>query len=148
MTLNDLQRAELVLFAAREVGPKGSLEQMKAVCYCIRNRVRAGWHDGRWITVMEKAHEEAAHYTEKSAIDIDSRNLQRLMHDVDDIYYSQNTSGDGDGFGSDGLEHSVGTQKFWMFLDRPATDWFITNVVRDMENHPSHAQMGLMMFFE
>ena len=31
MTLNDLQRAAAVLFAAREAGPEGSLDQMRAI---------------------------------------------------------------------------------------------------------------------
>jgi hypothetical protein len=136
------------MFASREVGPRGSLEQMKAICYCLRNRVRAGWHEGSWIAAIEHADEVAAHHPETpSYFDPNSRSIQRLMSEIDDIFYGQRITNDDEGNGG-GLEDSIGKQMFWMFLDRPVTEWFVKHIVRDMENHPTHAQMGLMMFFE
>ena len=145
MTMNDLQRAALVLFAAREAGEGASLEQMKAICYCMRNRVRAGWHDGSWLASIEHADEVAAHDYMTMRLDPANRALQRLTHDIDDICYGtgiETLAGEGD------LESSIGEQKFWMFLNRPPSSWFVKHIVKDQKNHPSHAQMGLMMFFE
>lgn len=149
MTVRDLERAELVIFAVRQAGPRASLEEMKAICYCIRNRVRAGWHDGSWLRCLEDQPEVAAHSpVEEVPLDPNDRNLQRLLRDIDDIYYSQNdakASSMNDGMD---LEAAVGTQKYWMFLNHPLTNWFRDNICSDKENHPSHSQMGLMMFFE
>ena len=152
MTLSDYQRAQLVLFAAREAGPGASLEQMKAICYCIRNRVRAGWFDGSWISCIDHAHEVNAHepttrfYTEEAY-----RPFQRLLRDVDDIYYgngqpkSMAESATDEGIS---LEESVGQQMYWCFINRPIRPWFAVNIVSDQINHPSRSQMGLLMFYE
>jgi hypothetical protein len=145
VTPNDVAKAALVLYAAREVGPKGSLEEMKAICYCLRNRARAGWNEGDLFSVIESAGEHAAHDPEGSPIDPASRAFQRLTREIDDIYYgdpikSEHSNGT--------LEAGIGEQKFWQFLNRPVRVWFVDNIQNDRENHPSHAQMGLMMFYE
>lgn len=149
MTHNDSQKAMLVHFAVREVGPRGSLEEMKAVCYCIRNRVRAGWHDGEWMATLEFADEHAAHAGgERVRIDANYRPYQMLLQAVDDIYYAQDyrPEGERDAIGET-LESAVGTAKYWMFLNRPVRDWFQENVIDDKENHRQRGNMGLMMFF-
>lgn len=152
MTLPDVQRALLAVFAAREVGPKGSLEEMRAVACCLRERVRAGWHEGSWLLVMEYADEHAAHVATTAAkLNPNQRSLQRMLSDVDDIYYGQRRhaleSGSDDG---ESLEASIAEHKlkYWCFLNRPMTPWFKANIARDMKNHPMRAQVGLMMFYE
>src|ERR1700679_740104 len=86
MTQKDVDRVMLVRYAVQEAGPRGSLEQMKAICYCLRNRVRAGW--GEWLEVIESADETRANELgEPMRIDISSRAYQRLLHEVDDIYF-------------------------------------------------------------
>jgi hypothetical protein len=152
MTLNDLQRAHLAVFAARQAGPGASLEEMKAICYCIRNRVSAGWYPD-WISVIEYAHETAAHETTPFALDINSRPLQRLMRDVDDIYYGRSTMQDSyDGETEGNLESALCTDtfqcKYWCYLNRPVLPWFAEKIAGDKTNHPMRSQMGLMMFFE
>jgi hypothetical protein len=164
MTLNDLQRAELALFAARAAGPGASLEQMKAICYCIRNRVKQGWHDGQWLTVTEHADEAAGNLAEaRTILDISSRPLQRLVADVDDIYYGMGNQGPGDRDQGSGprtptaqsyspaggdLEHTLNRSCYWARVDQPFTPWFRENILDRPDEHPMRAQMGMMAFFE
>lgn len=147
MTQKDVDRVMLVRYAVQEVGPRGSLEQMKSICYCLRNRVRAGW--GEWMEVIESADETRANEpTERLPIEASSRSYQRLLHEVDDIYFGHSSDF------SDGatLEDTLCSKErpcfYWMFLDRPIRPWFKDNIATDQKNHPSNATMGLMMFFE
>jgi hypothetical protein len=147
MTQKDVDRVMLVRYAVKEAGPQGSLEQMKAICYCLRNRVRSGW--GEWMEVIETADETRANEPgEPWRIDTASRAYQRLLHDVDDIYFGHSAPS------SDGptLEDSLCEKKrpcfHWLFLDRPIRQWFKDNIIADKQNHPSNVTMGLTMFFE
>lgn len=147
MTQKDVDRVMLVRYAVQEAGPRGSLEQMKAICYCLRNRVRAGW--GEWIHVIESADESRGNeLNEPTRIDTSSRAYQRLLHDVDDIYFSH-SSEMGEGMT---LEDTLCDKRrpcfYWLFLNRPMRPWFKDNIAGDKENHPSNATMGLIMFFE
>lgn len=151
MTLNDVQRVMLLEFALREVGDEGNLDSVKGVCYVIRNRVRAGWSDGNWMRVIESAQETAAHLPNKFTLDPDSRLLQRMIQEVDDIYYSMEWSGRTDSTKDqqgDSIESSVGTSLYWMWMKRKAHPWFIEQIVQDHKNHPVRTQIGLMMFFK
>lgn len=159
MTLNDVQRAELALFAAREAGFDASLEQMKAICYCIRNRVKQGWHDGQWLTVMEHAEEAAGNLKDaRTVLDPANRTLQRLIADVDDIYYGSPQTDDGlknrfptaQIFATEGgsLEETLKKSCYWMFVNKPRTPWFQENILDRPDEHPLRTQMGLMVFFE
>lgn len=156
MIQRDIDKAALVLFAAREVGPKGSLEQMKAVCACMRNRVRAGWHDGRWISVIEDAQEHSAHEGQPVfQLAPERREFQRLVHEIDDLYLGarpmNDFEGDSDGMPSGGeVEDTIreNNEMYWAFLNRPMRDWFKENIVKDPENHKNVTTFGIMMFYQ
>lgn len=151
MTMSDFQRAQLVAFAAREAGPSGSLEQMKGICYCIRNRVRAGWEDGSWLNVIENAHLHAAHAEDKVMnLNPESRELQRLLREIDDIYFGSSfASSIEEGMSLEGsLCEEDHEKKFWCFLNRPTRPWFQEHVLNDKQNHRSRTQMGILMFIE
>ncbi len=147
MTLSDFQKGALALFAARAAGPGAALEQMKAICYCIRNRVRAGWYDGQWLTVMEHAGETLANPLDTFFVDPTVRSLQRLIADVDDIYYggaSQNRNMRNDQtptaqkFAAEtfDLEGAIGKSCYWHFLNKPIYAWFRENIIEKPEEHP------------
>lgn len=151
MTMSDFQRAQLAAFAAREAGPSGSLEQMKGICYCIRNRVRAGWEGGSWLGVIENARTHAAHATDDVIpLSPESRELQRLLREIDDIYFGSSfASSLEEGMDLEGsLTEEDHEKKFWCFLNRPIRPWFQEHVLNDKENHRSRTQMGLLMFIE
>jgi hypothetical protein len=158
VTLNDVQRAALALFAAREAGHAASLDQMKAIAYCVRNRVKAGWHDGQWLTVIEHSEESAGNlFVTRVMLDPNNRILQRIIADIDDIYYGlANFAGQNamvptaQRFAPDAgdIETAIGKSCYWCWLNRPFTTWFEKNILRFPESHPMRAQLGLMGFFE
>lgn len=159
MTLNDVQRAALALFAAREAGRDASLEQMKAIAYCVRNRVKAGWHDGQWLSVIEQSDQAAANSaTIRVTLDPNNRILQRLIADIDDIYYgltanyAQNTTRTptAQAFATQAvdIEDAIGKSCYWCWLNRPFTPWFQKNILDRPDSHAHRTQMGLMAFFE
>lgn len=139
MTLDQLQRAQLVFFAHQQGARSGSLAVMKAVCYVVRNRVRAGWHDGNWMDVIEHADEVAGNEeTPRLKVDIYSRAFQMLMQAVDDIYYSAAT---------DEVETLVDKALYFQFVDKPMRGWFTDNIIRDPKNHPRTAHTGTLVLF-
>lgn len=139
MTLNDLQRAALVMFAVRAGGPTASLDELKAICYVMRNRVTHGWAES-WLEVMEAAAESAGNLDyESSPLSLSDRRLQMLARDVDEIFYGEAAAP---------LLEVVGEQLFYCFINRPISPWFTENIIRDSENHPCRAQIGLMMLYE
>lgn len=157
MTLNDVQRAALALFAARAAGPDAALEQMKAIAYCMRNRVKAGWYDGQWLAVIEHAADAAGNPPQPFHLDPNSRALQRLVADIDDIYYGARPSEQqrvqapiAQRYAPQGgdLEDAVGKSCYWCWINQPLTPWFKDKILSQPAEHPSRAQMGLMALFE
>jgi hypothetical protein len=139
MTIDQLQRAQLLLFAHQEAAATGSLAAMKAVCFIIRNRVRKAWHDGNWIEVIEHADEVAGNdATPRPALDVYSRAFQMLMQAVDDIYYSS---------ASDDVEKVVNEALYYQFVDRPMREWFTEHIIREPTNHARIAHIGTMVLF-
>lgn len=150
MTINDIQRAYLALFAAREAGSGASAEQMMAIACCIRNRVRQGWHDGDWMKVIEHAAEVRANLPGPAvALDANDKNFQRLVKDIDEIYFSRRDwRRDPSGEAMPSMEEAIGASCYWAFINQPFTNWFMENVLHDPENHPQRSNMGLMMFYD
>jgi hypothetical protein len=148
MTLNDLQRAAVVLFAAREVGPNGSLDQMKAVCHVIRNQVAAGWYED-YLAAVEGTWRRKR-YTElgetQPPLDSKDRRLGMLARDVDDIFYGGASDDIARLCGRQDKEH--GPLLYWCFVDRPVTAWFTENVVRKPEEHFQRGIVGFMYLYE
>jgi hypothetical protein len=128
------------MYGYHEAAHTGSLAAMKAVCYVIRNRVRAGWYDGDWLSVMEHAHEPAGNEpTTHAPIDINNRNFQALMRDVEDIYYAT---------AEDDTTRAVGSSLYFQHIDRPPRQWFIDNIVRPSANHRRVTHIGSIVFFD
>lgn len=140
MTLDQFQRAQLVTFAHQEAAHTGSLHAMKAVCYIVRNRVRAGWHDGQWIEAIQKADESAGNQPYPAQrIDVYSRIFQILLNAIDDIYFSA---------ASDDVERVVDKALYYQFVDRPLREEFTETILRHPESHPRRAVIGSMILFD
>lgn len=126
---------------------------MKAVCYVLRNRVKAGWGHSSWLSVLAHAgavagNEELDAATADDVIrdNTSDRLLQLLLRDIDDIYLGQDLFVDtvrgivcGDEPGRAAL--------YYNFVDRPARLWFIENIIRRPQEHPQVGNVGPMMLF-
>ena len=139
-----MQRAALVLFAARQVGLDGNLEQMKAVCYIVRNQVRAGWGD--WLAVMESHSDRAGNDPPDERLKLEDRRLMNLARDIDAIFY---------GHEDDEISRVCGRQSkerppilYWCFIHRPIRPWFEAMIAKDPINHKMRSQIGFMMLYE
>jgi hypothetical protein len=143
MNMSAFERAQVAAFAYKAARHTGSLDCMKAVCYVLRNRVRAGWGDVTWLGVMEGHHKVAGNEddfwpTMAAKLDVQDRLLQMLVRDVDDIYT---------GISEDDTKRVVQDALFYQFIDRPGTEWFKENIVRQSETHPRIAQVGPIALF-
>jgi hypothetical protein len=148
--------AMLVEFAVREAGPEASLEEMKAICYALRNRVRAGWFDSDWIQCMEQAGLSAGNEGRvPGPINSQTRPFQMLLQAIEDIFYTQRDQ-QPKGWGSllpsdpdaqgDSLEAAVGTSLYWVNIRRTIRPWFVENIIRDHQNHPERTSLGMWRF--
>lgn len=152
MNFAAFERAQLVSFAYTEARETGSLDCMKAVCYVLRNRVKAGWGDGTWLSVIQGAPLVSAHLEisaeERVPIASGDRLLQLLLRDVDDIYLG----GGGHGVDDDTARVVQGESKvgalYYCFIWRDVSVWFMEHIVRDTKNHARIGQVGTMQLFE
>lgn len=151
MTGSEFNKAALAMYAARWAGEDGSLEQMKAICYCIRNRVKAGWGDGSWLTVLEEAEDTMGNLPGgRVKLDPNGKGFTRLLRDIDEIFYGGGRHDVlmGEDGGSASLESAIGDAKYWFFVKQPQNPWFVEHIIHDPENHRETASMWLMLFFE
>ena len=143
MTLNDLQRAAVVLFAAREAGPDGSLDQMRAICHVIRNRVQAQWCED-YLEAINGDWEISNISYGNFPVRLKDRNLALLTKEIEGIVYGQTDDEIAKLCGRQDKEH--GPLLYWSFIDRPMTEWFVQNIVRKPEEHRQRAQVGNNMY--
>jgi hypothetical protein len=157
MTPNTFAMAMLVEFAVREAGENASLEEMKAICYAMRNRVRAGWHEGDWVMCMENASEHSADSpgcAPRIPINPQARPFQMLLQSIEDIWHGSRPQPQG-GWGAEkvdpdaqgnSLEAAIGTSLYWVHIRRPIRPWFVENIIRDQKNHPERTSLGMWRF--
>lgn len=140
MTIDSFQRAQLVAFAFREAGATGSVASMKAVCYCMANRVKASWNEGSWLGEIERAHDTSAHIHQPEPLSFLNPALHGLLRDIDDVFYSTS---------EDETRQVVGKCLFWQnLLRRDINPWFVENIVRNPTEHPRRAQVGMIVLYE
>jgi hypothetical protein len=146
MTLNDLQRAALVLFAARKAGPKGSLDQMRAICHVLKNRMQAGWADNYLALIANADTGDGNDLSGEGQLDLNDRRLQQIAKDVDDIYF---------GAADDEIsrlcaraDKDKGPLLYWVFVDRPIKPWFRENIIARPQEHFQRGIVGFLYLYE
>lgn len=136
MTTDTAVKAQLAFFAYSEANHTGQLDSMRAVCFIVRNRVRAGWGGGNWNRVINFAQRHAAHDTRTEGPSLESDIFRRLLLEIDEIY--QGTSEDG---------MTEGGLYYCDVTGRPIREWFAKNIVQDQGHHPRVAQVGMLYIF-
>ena len=136
MTTDTAVKAQLAFFAFSEANHTGSLDAMRAVCFIIRNRVRAGWSGGDWNRVLNFASRHAAHELDHRPPSLESDIFRRLLMEIDEIYLGTRV----DDLTEKGLYYCDLTGK-------PIRDWFAENIVRNQGHHPRVAQVGMFNIF-
>jgi hypothetical protein len=150
MNFAAFERAQVAAFAYREARHTGSLDCMRAVCFVLRNRVKAGWAGASWLKVMAGAAAVAGNVKTDLEFagesDPSDRLLQLIIRDVDDIYLGQESF-------DDNVRRVVCSDDpkkpalYYSFVDRDPRPWFVENVVRKPADHPQIGQIGTMMLY-
>lgn len=113
---------------------------MKAICYVLRNRLRAGWGDGTWLDLINHAASVSGNVESAGAIvDPADRLLQMMVRDIDDIYL---------GSSGDDTKSVVQDALYFQFIDKPPLAWFVDSIVKDPERHPRIGQVGPIALFK
>jgi hypothetical protein len=141
MNLSTFERAQLAGFAYKAARRTGSLDCMKAICYVLRNRLRAGWGNGTWLSIMDAHPDVEGNSQEWNEVSLDAQDrlLQLLVRDIDDIYM---------GTSEDDTKGVVQDALYFQFIDQQPSAWFVEHIVRDAVNHPRIAQVGPLAFFK
>jgi hypothetical protein len=140
LNIDTHQRASLATFAYMEARHTRSLNCMKAVCHVLRNRMRAGWGDGTWYGAMNLHGRVAGNpEAEWAEWEPNDRVFQLLLREIDEIYL---------GVSEDDTRVVVGKALYYVFIDRPVTEWFEQNIVRDPANHPHRGHIHPMALYE
>jgi hypothetical protein len=151
MNIETFQRAKIADAAYCAARHTGSLDCMKAIVYVWRNRLKAGWGDGTWLTIVRGQKEVAGNEPEDPIeVDLADRLLNMLVRDIDDMYMGvsyDETRAIVEGT----VELEAGKKPvpalYYHFIDRPSTPWFTDNIVREYKSHPCIARIGTLALF-
>jgi hypothetical protein len=160
MNFAAFERAQVAAFAYKEAAFTGSLDCLRAVCFVLRNRVKAGWGDGTWMSVINSAPNVAAHRPElvwdgsegkaqqkpEPHLTGDDRLLQMIIRDVDDIYLGQDRMDDSVREIAATIDHRQ-PALYYAFVNRPQRAWFTENITRNSQDHAHVGNIGPMMLF-
>ena len=111
---------------------------------CLSFRVKAGWHGGDWLRIIEDAPRVAGTIHPKRPT-VDPRNFafRELLRRVDEIYYDNKK----DTIAVTDLEGEKSYALFYCEGNNVNNEWFKENVLSDPEAHPYMCKVGTLMFF-
>jgi hypothetical protein len=150
VNLATFERAQVAAFAYCEARHTGSVDCMKAVCYVLRNRVKAGWGDGSWLSVIDSAVMVSGHSLTLEEVPIASasdRLLQLIVRDVDDIYLGQDRSDDPTRIVVCGDDPPKNSALYYAFVDRDIRNWFVLNIIKQPADHAHIGNIGPLMLY-
>lgn len=157
MNFATFERAQVAAFAYREAHASGSFDAMRAICFVLRNRVKAGWGDGTWLSILESAGIVSADdYKTSEVLEAASggqglssdRLLQMMVRDIDDIYLGQERLDDNVRrvvCGDDPKEKRYAL--YYCFANRTPRPWFTDNIIRQAGDHAQIGTVGTMLLF-
>lgn len=150
MTAEQYTRARLAQWAWEVAGRANNLQVLRAVCYVLRNRIKAGWHGGSWLdnllfAFQSEGNDEPPIVSGLTKSPLEDQNFIRLLRDVDEIFYGSTLDDVGTSLEEDKAS-KLGPCLYFHFVDEPVTEWFKENIIRD----PDHARgpiIGKMIFY-
>lgn len=139
--------AELARLAWLDANEEG-LNGMMAVAFTIRNRVRAGWFNGDWISVLSNHKQYSARIEPYPSTLPDPRvySFQCLLQEIDGIFSGQRAD-DITIAAQTVLAKPANPALYYARLDQITSEHFLENIARQPDLHPRVAQVGMMFFF-
>jgi hypothetical protein len=137
MTTEQYIKARLATWAMKEAAPWGgdNLNCMLGMAFVIRNRVRAGWHGGDWLAVIEHSDDAAARIAPPYSPNLRVLTVKQFLQQVDDIYSGELR----DDISQGGV--------YYAELDNIEQEWFLEKICRDSAHHPRVGQIAQMVLF-
>jgi hypothetical protein len=146
MTYENYIKARLVNYVIREGYHYGGLTPMLAIAQVLANRVKAGWRGGDWLEVIFHADEvRGTVHDNGEEVPISSRdlNFRYLLQRIDEIYYGTVA----DSPINVETENGIAQPLYYAELHNINREWFKTNILNDLANHPRIATVGELTFF-
>lgn len=129
-------KAELAAFAQREAAHHGGIDNMLAVAFVVRNRVRASWFGGNWMEIIEGHEGVAGKNYPRTAVNLRDIHFRMFLQQIDDLYL---------GLTPDKMTEGA---LYYCELNHCDNEWFLENIVRKPEEHPRVATVGNVSFFK
>lgn len=139
MTSENFIKAQLALLAWREGHRHGGLDNMMAVAFVVRNRVKAGWHGGDWLEVMSNHYTFAAEEQPESVTalpDVRDAHFRVILQKIDDLFSGM------------ALDKMTEGALYYAELHNVTREWFTINILKKLEEHPRVARIGQVDLFQ
>lgn len=148
MNFATFERAQVAGFAFLEAQHTGNLDCMRAIAFVLRNRVRAGWGDGSWLSVIADNARVAGNepLPGRQIEGASDRLLQMIVRDIDDIYLGQDRIDDT----IRDITTSSDRKKpalYYCFVNREIRPWFTGNIIRQSQEHAHIGTIGALMLY-
>lgn len=135
MNADNYIKAKLLDFCIEEKWRSGDEVDMIAIAHVIRNRVKAGWHGGDWIKVLEVSIElRPIERPRVRGLSLQEWTVRAFMKDIDDLY-------------SGAMEDITNGALYYAELHTVTNPRIRDVVLTDSRNHPRLATIGLTAFF-
>ncbi len=147
MNGSDFLTAQLALKGWQDGRTEGG-SGMRAVCFAIRNRVRAGFYGGDWSQILSH-HQEWSATLEPPTTEIpDPREpaFRALLQDVTGIF-SGSLEDNITIMPGSALAVAPPVALYYGFLNQISNPWFLEEISRKFDSHKRVAQVGALTFF-
>jgi len=144
VTYENYIKGMLATYAVEEAYRYGGVDCPLAVAQVLANRVKAGWFGGDWRKVILHA-PEVRGTSYKTPFEYDTREsgFRQIITLIDDVYHGiADTSGVN-------IENENGSTPalYYCVLHHVTNEWFRSNILQDLANHPRIAVVGQLTFF-
>jgi len=145
---SDFICGQLALAAWRDGFSEG-LEGMRAVAFCVRNRVNAGWWNGDWVSVLAH-HRDYSYRTElydDTLPDPRVFSFQCLLQEINGIFSNQTKDDVTVPVQPSFVQNVYKPALYYAKLNEITNDWFLENISRNTAVHSRVATVGALTFF-
>lgn len=141
MTTDNFLKAELALFVWQNAHEYGGIDNMLALAFVLRNRVKQGWNGGDWSQVIAEAPSKAGDATIKGGYpDVRDTVVRMLLSRIDGVF----NDSERDVYT---VDHEGRGALYYTDLANTTNPWFKANILQKLENHPIVAKVGPVSFF-
>lgn len=152
MTVQDYIKSQLAMLAWWEGHRRGGVNNMLAVAFVVRNRVRSGWLGGDWMKLIANHFRwsagdfvpnmsvlDALDDAEVEVPDFHDAALRRMLEEIDGIF---------DGSTPDNMTEGALYYAELNRVDPEFNDnWFKLNILDNLSEHKRVATVGVVSFF-